>query len=190
MEIWQVWRRWKQMAVPGGTSCNCWSIRSREATPPCPVICLRVSLLRKISGSSFGPYAVLESWPRVRRKKWEMPVAPYRGHLTWPRLGSLCETNCYLSHPAWEPRVEVKPQIMLPMRTDTNNHRCDNTRRTPHSTVSAILTATGQQSFGLCINIPILPKRKAHLTRSEGTCQTPNGRTQIQNIVWPQRQGP
>lgn len=51
--IWQVWGEWEQMAVPGVTPCNCWSIRNQEAIPPCPFLGLRVCLLRKIPMSFF-----------------------------------------------------------------------------------------------------------------------------------------
>lgn len=53
----------EQMAVPGGPPRHRPSLRNPQAAPPFAVICLQVSLLRKVPVSPFGPYAVLESQP-------------------------------------------------------------------------------------------------------------------------------
>lgn len=148
------------MAVPGVTPCNCWSIRNQEAIPPCPFLGLRVCLLRKIPMSSFGPYAVLKSWPSVRGGNKKSQCFPTMG--LWPELVSPHETDCYLSHLASESYPETRPQMLLWMRKENKDCCCDDMCQIPHPTLSMILTSGSQQLAELSIHIPILQGKKSN----------------------------
>ena len=84
------------------------------------------------------------------QKEVEVPGRRFCRLLTWPQHGGFVPLTV-----PWATLPGVEPQMILQMRTDNNDHCCDNTRQTPRSTPSTILTWTYQQPFAQALAFPL-----------------------------------